>query len=317
MLTSAERKDISPEQMSLDPSSPPLATGPSVRRSSANSLASRSLTVLFVLTTFAAIAYGWVLASRDEYTPKEGVGYWLGIAGGTMLLVQLAYPVRKRIKFMHRLGSAPNWFRIHMILGVVGPVIILWHSNFSLGATNSNITLFTMLAVASSGIVGRYIYGKIHRGLYGAHATVNDLLADTTSLLRDIEADVGGASGSIAKVLSDFGAQVLAPRSSLAASFLHTVWITGATPFVRQRIRSATARTIRANAERLHWRASECRQHYRDAGSHIDLYLQAVTKASGLAFYERLFSLWHVFHLPLFCLLITTGVVHVIAVHLY
>jgi hypothetical protein len=33
--------------------------------------------------------------------------------------------------------------------------------------------------------------------------------------------------------------------------------------------------------------------------------------------YERLFSLWHVLHLPLFFMLLAAGIVHVIAVHVY
>jgi hypothetical protein len=33
--------------------------------------------------------------------------------------------------------------------------------------------------------------------------------------------------------------------------------------------------------------------------------------------YERLFSLWHVLHLPLFFMLLIAGIVHVIAVNVY
>ena len=33
--------------------------------------------------------------------------------------------------------------------------------------------------------------------------------------------------------------------------------------------------------------------------------------------YERLFSLWHVLHLPLFFMLLIAGIVHVVAVHVY
>ena len=33
--------------------------------------------------------------------------------------------------------------------------------------------------------------------------------------------------------------------------------------------------------------------------------------------YERLFGLWHVFHLPFFYMLVVTAIVHVVAVHMY
>ena len=45
--------------------------------------------------------------------------------------------------------------------------------------------------------------------------------------------------------------------------------------------------------------------------------MDAVAKASGLTFYDRLFAMWHLLHMPLYFLLILTGIIHVIAVHLY
>ena len=89
------------------------------------SLGSRAARYLFLALTLAALAYGWKIAGREEFIPDEGVGYWLGIAGGTTLLFQLAYPLRKRSKSMRRMGSATSWFRLHMILGIVGPILIL------------------------------------------------------------------------------------------------------------------------------------------------------------------------------------------------
>ena len=115
-------------------------------------------------------------AANETFTPKDGAGYWIGIAGGTILLLQLAYPLRKRARFMRRMGSAPLWFRAHMIMGIIGPLLILYHSNYSLGAPNSNVALTAMLGVAASGIIGRYFYGKVHNGLYGAHSNLQDLL---------------------------------------------------------------------------------------------------------------------------------------------
>ncbi len=49
----------------------------------------------------------------------------------------------------------------------------------------------------------------------------------------------------------------------------------------------------------------------------MTLHLAAVRKAAAFAFYERLFALWHVLHLPLFILLILAAIIHVVAVHFY
>jgi hypothetical protein len=46
---------------------------------------------------------------------------------------------------------------------------------------------------------------------------------------------------------------------------------------------------------------------------HID----SVRRVAELSTYERLFSLWHVLHLPLFFMLLVAGIAHVIAVNIY
>jgi len=62
---------------------------------------------------------------------------------------------------------------------------------------------------------------------------------------------------------------------------------------------------------------AERREHFNPVRIHIASYLSTVRKISGLIFYERLFSLWHMLHLPIFFMLIITGFVHVYAVHVY
>jgi hypothetical protein len=49
----------------------------------------------------------------------------------------------------------------------------------------------------------------------------------------------------------------------------------------------------------------------------LRLFSLALQKAAALAFYSRLFALWHMMHLPLFFLLIVTALTHIVAVHLY
>ena len=48
-----------------------------------------------------------------------------------------------------------------MVLGILGPTLIILHSNFKIGSLNSRLALFTMLVVVASGIVGRYLYSQV------------------------------------------------------------------------------------------------------------------------------------------------------------
>src|SRR5581483_5933354 len=67
--------------------------------------------------------------------------------------------------------------RLHITLGVVGPLLVLFHTGFHLGATNSNVALVCMLVVAGSGVVGRYLYTRIHSNLHGTRADLAALRA--------------------------------------------------------------------------------------------------------------------------------------------
>ena len=45
--------------------------------------------------------------------------------------------------------------------------------------------------------------------------------------------------------------------------------------------------------------------------------LNELRKMASYSFYTRLFSLWHLFHLPIFFMMLITGIVHVFVVHIY
>ncbi len=79
---------------------------------------------------------------------------------------------------------------------MVGPVLILFHANFSLGATNSNVALFSMLLVAGSGVVGRYIYTRLHARLEGHEDTLEQLKAIGERLRS--QNDLGGVPSRLA-----------------------------------------------------------------------------------------------------------------------
>ena len=135
-------------------------------------------TTVFYLLILLIVYIGWQYRGNVYITPEEGPGYALGIIGGSMMLLLLMYPLRKHLRWARSLGPVRHWFRTHMLMGILGPICILYHCNFQLGSTNGNIALFSMLLVAGSGLVGRYFYTKIHYGLYGKKADLAHLSSD-------------------------------------------------------------------------------------------------------------------------------------------
>ena len=119
--------------------------------------------------------WGYRFPTEQYITPQTGVGYALGIIGGSAMLLLLRLSGAQARPGAAFLGTTKRWFQAHMVLGIVGPVLVLFHSNFSLGATNSNVALACMLVVSGSGLFGRYFYTRIHHGLHGRKASLAEL----------------------------------------------------------------------------------------------------------------------------------------------
>jgi hypothetical protein len=259
----------------------------------------------------AAIIIGLTLPTERYLTPQQGIGYALGIVGGSMMLGLLIYPLRKRKPSLSFLGSIRGWFRAHMVLGVVGPLAILYHSNFSLGATHSNVALACMLTVAGSGLVGRYLYARIHHGLYGRRATLNELSRDAERL-REHSGALRVLPGLMDEV--EKAEKHIAAPSLLLARPLLAAW--------RQRTELRRLRRLISNAVGVAAARSPVVGQQRErltqaARRYVQSRLVAARRVAEFEASEKLFAAWHVLHMPLFLMLVVVGIVHVFAVHLY
>ena len=76
-------------------------------------------------------------------------------------------------------------------------------------------------------------------------------------------------------------------------------------------------KAVDGNTKKNNWTRKESKAHIASAKNHVSEFVKAVSRAAQFSFWERMFSLWHVLHVPLFFLLLVSGVIHVIAVHLY
>ena len=301
------------------------AERPSPRRSAAKTsgdapgLATQLPALAFAAVVAAALIYGWQMRDEGHLTPESGVGYWLGIGGASAMLLLLGYPLRKRLTGLKILGSVTGWFRVHMMLGmlgVIGPALILLHANFKLGSLNSNVALLAMLTVASSGLIGRYLYGRIHLGLYARRAQIAELQADVAALKGAIEGELSLPADFLAAL--DRHAERARSRRSGALSSLFTLLRLRLTSLgLKARLGQVVERHVGAEARRLGWSWRLRRRHAKAVRTLLQQYLTAVNKTAAFVFYERLFGLWHVLHLPLFAILLFAAVIHVVAVHLY
>lgn len=263
-----------------------------------------------------SVLFGWLLRDKDLIDPAEGLGYWLGIVGGSIMLFLLMYPLRKRIRLFRFFGSTAQWFRLHIVLGLVGPLLVLYHCNFQLGSFNSQVALYSMLLVAGSGIIGKHFYAKIHNGLYGRKTTLRELqeeLAESREKSHGLAAIMPRLAARLDELCSELqGNQItqsLGVRRSLKWAFSRhfvrfSLWL-----LARRELRLASLQheSVLRNQRRLR----------KSAGKYIRDYTNLMGRVAQFSFYERLFALWHIFHLPLFFMLVISALVHVLAVHMY
>lgn len=273
--------------------------------------------LVFTLASIAALVVGWRMRDEHLISPDDGLGYWLGVVGGVAMLLLLVYPLRKRAAWTRFFGSVTLWFRIHMMLGVIGPVLVLYHASFGFGSINANVAMITMLLVAGSGLIGRYLYAGVHRSSDNRAAAVKsfiDAYAATSA--------VNGASPEISSHLldqmrqfSDTALPGISPSASLPLFKLFGFRIQ-ARRFEHQTIKS-TRRLISSTAKAGGWPRRVRKAELRLADKTVKGFSTRLRSAAAAATFVRLFALWHVLHLPLFFLLVVAAALHVIAVHIY
>ena len=264
----------------------------------------------------AALIAGWLLSDAKLVDPNDGLGYWLGIVGGSLMLFLLLYPAGKKSTILRRLGVVKHWFRIHMIFGLVGPLLILYHCNFSVDAINSTVALYSMIAVAVSGIIGRYFYTRIHRGLYGKRANIEELREEIT----DATENSRGLAAILPKFISELhtvSAQLMGDKYTRSISMRHSLSWVLKYYVVRLRLYMLINNELREQATSSEAMNSNAKNLRKTANTYAAKQVGLMRQVAQLAFYERLFSLWHVFHMPLFLLLVVSALVHVLAVHMY
>jgi hypothetical protein len=233
--------------------------------------------------------------------PSGPVGLSLGIAGLLAVLSTLPYAVRKRWRPLAGRGTVKGWLEFHIFFGIVGPIVITFHTSFKFNGIVS-AAYWLMMTVWASGFVGRYLYVRIPRSIRGLELTrgeVDARLTDLRNRLLDaplpdsarreldafesaIETETGGAPDVIDLFLGELRVRV-------------RLWMLG--------------------------------RHLRDAGVDLELLHDTISVASERAALarraahlertRRFFELWHVFHRPLVYAMFLIVALHVaVAVYL-
>ena len=268
-----------------------------------------ALTLLYVAS---AAVIGFFLWSGSSYylTPiaarARHAGYWtwkpggslgepLGIVGSAMMVVMLVYSLRKRVRALRRFGQLSHWLDVHIYLGSVGPLLVVLHSSFKVHGLVA-LSFWSMIAVALSGVLGRYLYLQIPRTRAGEELTLGELTKQDRALSARLSQEFG-LDARLVERLDALGAPAPGRRGVVRA-------------FGSALLADLTLRY------RLRGFARQCRQvPPRLFGEFLDVARRKAVVRRRIVFWEaahRLFHYWHVIHKPFAVVMYVFMVVHIV-----
>jgi len=231
-------------------------------------------------------------------------------------LLLFSYPLRKHFRFARNWGRVKWWFLVHMVLGVGGPTLILLHSTFHVGSLNAAVAMYSMIVVALSGVVGRFLYARVNRGLHSERATLQDM--QVRAGLDEAEARSRLAfAPKVEELLAKFEQNEVHAQTNWLTYLRQVFWLPIHQWLVYRQCASQLRQVLLTLAKQERWHKRDYIARKKNANKLIDQYLNAVARVAQFKAYERLFSLWHVAHIPFVYLLVISAVVHVVAVHAY
>lgn len=257
------------------------------------------LAVLFLLSQGGSY-YATPLSERAHHpgywTWKAGgsAGQRMGVVGASMLVLLLLYSVRKRVKLFRRAGALSRWLDLHIYLGVVGPLLVVLHTGFKVGGLVA-LSFWSMVAVALSGVLGRFLYLQIPRTRAGEELTLAQVEALDQSLSDRLRQDFRLPDAALLRL------------NALSAGFEET-----------RGLRRGLVGIGFGNGELrrdLRAFARECRSVPRGVFDEFErVALQKALLRRRILLWDRLhelFHYWHVFHKPFAVVMYLFMIVHI------
>jgi hypothetical protein len=219
-------------------------------------------------------------------------GHPLGIIGTLFMVLLLAYSLRKRLRFMKNWGKLNVWLDVHIFLGLTGPILVLFHTDFKFSGI-IGISFWSMVLVVLSGIIGRYIYQSIPRSLSGMELNRIELEAEEIGLTFELRKWLP-REDPLWAVLTEMEAKGTSVSTSRILFPFVDMWTMGA------RLRRSLKKTeiLEAEPRRKLSKLIMSRQVLLRRKLFLDRTM-------------RVLHYWHLMHLPVVILMFTILIVHV------
>jgi hypothetical protein len=250
-----------------------------------------ALTVVIYFFVDAFAYYLTPFSERPHHTdyrilkPSGFRSHTFGIIGSTMLLLLLLYSLRKRTAALQQFGTLSAWLNVHIFLGVVGPLFIILHSTFKLNGLVA-VSFWSMIAVAVSGIIGRYLYIQIPRSRDGHELSLADIKNEYQTLLQHISVQFNLDEQALAKI-DFFQFFSLSPETARIPLILNMIAMDIFRPVTNMRLKYTLKHSLGIPAIKTKPLMQIMRQK-----------MLIERRLHFLNAIHALFHYWHVFHKP-------------------
>jgi hypothetical protein len=247
---------------------------------------------------------GYLKSVPIAYEPGKGIWLYLGWTGAILMVLMLLYSVRKRFSVFRPLGRLPRWLSLHMFLGIMGPMLITFHTTFKFGGIIAT-SYFCMMTTMISGLLGRYLYVQIPRSISGTELAVQEIDRLVEAFDRDLSRF--SAPTNVSKFLN---AIELDPgRASSANPFasLYRMLRAHLTHFfVILSVKKSLKRDYRLDRELI-----------RKIAAMMKKKAALIRRKHYLSASHSLLHYWHVFHLPLSVVMFLIMFLHIGVYYLF
>jgi hypothetical protein len=231
------------------------------------------------------------------WKPGGRIGHALGIIGSAMMILMLLYSVRKRVSYFEKLGPLNYWLHIHIYFGIFGPLFVILHSSFKLNGIVS-VAFWSMIAVAISGLIGRFLYLQIPRDIFGNELTLIQAKDIESKLIHELKEIHGFSENEIIilsrKIIKDINIE----WSTLRVLFV-IFWQNLTLRFRRKKVLYQIFRVVRSSEIAL---------------DVFDRLVEQAKLQQRIELWARLHSIfhyWHVFHRPFAYIMYLIMIIHI------
>lgn len=237
------------------------------------------------------------LPEYSTMKPSGNYSHGLGIIGASMIIIGVStYSTRKRVRKLWELGKLSRWLEFHIFLCLLGPILVVYHTTFKAGGIAA-ISLWCMISVAMSGVVGRFLYVQIPRNIKGTELSQQEIGGEMDRLTAELESSPLG--DQLLKTIDASFASISKPEKLIA---------TFALLFRLQKIKLHVKRSIRAMIVQSQIAHEQARALFRLASARTTLMQKTVL----LSQVEKLFFYWHAVHLPFTVIMFVTLAAHIL-----